>query len=197
MESTTRNLFEEALKRRLPDDANDKVNLLRTMTAVTDLMHLSDKGYRDEVIKVLTDVISYQGAVITECFYAMRSAPMADRRSVVRGLKKTTLEEPKTLGLMTEGGLTDKEKKELWDMIWGAVPLYIPFEIDLIGREAYGVGFLAERYPLIGFDREMDKYIGLKGVISGYSPETDSIEITFYDDVAWHYPAELILRQFV
>lgn len=143
MESTTRNIFEQVLEKHVPE-LMGSINLTHVLNTVSDLMDLSDTGYREEVIKIFTDVISHQ---------ALISKPA-----------------PRTF--YTSAGA-------------------------LIGKEAYGVGFLAEKHPDIGFVPEMENYIGVKGVVTNYYPQMDMVELTFYGNITWKYPAELILRQFV
>jgi hypothetical protein len=62
---------------------------------------------------------------------------------------------------------------------------------SFIGREAVGVGFSD-----IIWNPDMGKYIGKKGEITVFFPNSNSFRIKFSNGPYWHYPAELILQQF-
>lgn len=57
-----------------------------------------------------------------------------------------------------------------------------------VGRKCKGFKFENE-WGLIGFDEEMEEYIGEVGIIKRYQPVNNSYSIQFPDDY-WNYPAD-------
>lgn len=66
--------------------------------------------------------------------------------------------------------------------------------IRQIGKRAKGINFREYvRAPIIGWSEEMERCVNEIGEIVGYSEDTMSYEIYFYEqERIWHYPAEIV-----
>jgi hypothetical protein len=66
----------------------------------------------------------------------------------------------------------------------------------LIGKKVKGFKFEDSKYNGLSFQNEMDNYIGKVGIIDNYNKNNNRCRVEF-DDVCWHYPAELIEQHLV
>lgn len=58
-----------------------------------------------------------------------------------------------------------------------------------------GFMFDGDDYPDIGWDNDMNRFIGVSGVISAWQKHNDSFEVVFDYFLDFDYPAELVAKQ--
>lgn len=66
---------------------------------------------------------------------------------------------------------------------------------ELVGESVVGFSFDGYDYPKIGWTLDMERYVGVYGVISEWNKYNDSFAVKFGDGVVWSYPSALVLDQ--
>ena len=65
----------------------------------------------------------------------------------------------------------------------------------LVGESVVGFKFDGDDYPNVGWATEMERYLGVSGVISEWNKYNDSFEVVFDGYVNYCFPAELVAKQ--
>lgn len=65
----------------------------------------------------------------------------------------------------------------------------------IVGESVVGFRFDGDEYQDIGWGDEMDRFIGVSGIISGWDKYDDSFDVVFDGYVDYFFPAELVAMQ--
>lgn len=96
-------------------------------------------------------------------------------------------------GVINSHGLSLEDADEVGQFEF----LYLVGRYDsFLNESVVGFRFDGDYYPNIGWDSEMERYVGVTGVISAWSKFMDAFEVVFDDGyVNYDYPAELVAKK--
>lgn len=95
-------------------------------------------------------------------------------------------------GVINSHGLSLEDADEVGQFEF----LYLVGRIDaFLGVHVSGFRFSGDDYPAIGWGNDMERYVGVTGIISEWYAYNNSLTISFDDGVDFDYPAELVAKQ--
>lgn len=95
-------------------------------------------------------------------------------------------------GVINSHGLSLEDADEVGQFEF----LYLVSRYDaFVGERVSGIEFSDDDYPTIGWTLDMERYVGVFGVIVEWHKYMDSFKVVFDGYVDYYYPAELVARQ--